>query len=319
MTIARGGVNMKKIVILLVCLCILSVIFLVSCDNDYSLTVGGSGIGISKEPITYSVNFETNGGTAINTRTVSSIDAAPFTSKEGYDFMGWYSDAALRTKVNFPLKIDKNITLYAKWEKSTYYVTFVTNDGTDIETKKVSELKIAPVTTKSGSLFDGWYLDKELTVKAIFPLQVKSNMTLYAKWLLLETIVTCKDGNIKFDSIGWTYPPTKFDFHELAKRGYDVKVTASYTVRYKKDYNVPLDIGYLGSPKYEASLYITSERGSFQYDLGTSKAGDKRTISYIQNASAFVNNNIRLEFSSDNVQNRLYFEDVVIKIECIKK
>ncbi len=66
----------------------------------------------------YTLTFDTNGGSAIGKITKFSGTTVDLTSykstKEGYDFTGWYSDKALTEKVT-SVKLIKNTTVYAKW------------------------------------------------------------------------------------------------------------------------------------------------------------------------------------------------------------
>lgn len=73
-------------------------------------------------PVTYTVTFETNGGSTVKAVTVNEgteITAAPETTLDGYEFDGWYSSADLSddSLVTFPYTPADNITLYAKWSK----------------------------------------------------------------------------------------------------------------------------------------------------------------------------------------------------------
>lgn len=67
-----------------------------------------------------------------------------------------------------------------------YTVTINTNGGNEIASLKVNRNStIGEIETpvKEGFVFDGWYLDKELTKKADLNAKVTSNITLYAKWI----------------------------------------------------------------------------------------------------------------------------------------
>ena len=73
-------------------------------------------------PVTYTVTFETNGGSAVQPVTVDEGDAvaaAPKTTLDGYEFGGWYFSADLSddSLVTFPYTPAGNTTLYAKWSK----------------------------------------------------------------------------------------------------------------------------------------------------------------------------------------------------------
>lgn len=68
--------------------------------------------------VTYTVTFETNGGSAVSAQTVLTGQKAtePETpTREGYQFAGWYSDSGLTTSYDFDSSVTGNVTLYAKW------------------------------------------------------------------------------------------------------------------------------------------------------------------------------------------------------------
>ena len=60
----------------------------------------------NEEPVppaeTYTVQFETNGGTAVGDMTVSRIETEPVTVKDGFTFLGWYKESGFVNKVEFP-------------------------------------------------------------------------------------------------------------------------------------------------------------------------------------------------------------------------
>ena len=67
---------------------------------------------------TYTVHFETDGGTAVGDMIVSVIERSPSTEKKGYTFEGWYADENFTEKVTFPYEVTKAQTLYAKWTQN---------------------------------------------------------------------------------------------------------------------------------------------------------------------------------------------------------
>ncbi len=80
-------------------------------------TGGGGGGG---GPATLTVKFETNGGSAVANKSVVSnsvLTAPEAPTKDGYNFIGWFTDEALTTAYDFSSKVTKSFTLYAKWEK----------------------------------------------------------------------------------------------------------------------------------------------------------------------------------------------------------
>ena len=84
------------------------------------------------DPTMYTVTFDSNGGTAVAQQTVESGKTATepaVPSKNGFVFIGWYSDTGLESAFSFDTAITGDITLYAKWtpsgiytESSAYYI-----------------------------------------------------------------------------------------------------------------------------------------------------------------------------------------------------
>ena len=67
----------------------------------------------------FTVQFETNGGTALADFRGSIIAEAPVSSKTGYVLKGWYADKDFSQPVSFPYVLSSDCTLYAKWEASS--------------------------------------------------------------------------------------------------------------------------------------------------------------------------------------------------------
>ena len=78
---------------------------------------GGGGGGTTR----YTVKFETNGGNAITSSSVtknSVVKEPTAPAKEGFTFDGWYTDEKLTAKYDFASKVTKDFTLYAKWNEN---------------------------------------------------------------------------------------------------------------------------------------------------------------------------------------------------------
>ena len=174
---------MKKT--LLILLIIVSFFTLVACKDD-------------EEPVdTFTVSFVTNGGIAVDPITVedgSSITLPANPTKDGYTFAGWYLESALTTPFVVSTLIDGNLTLYAKWEAVvvpvTYQITFNVNGGSAVASQTINQG--SPVSeptdpTKTGYNFAGWYTDALLQNAFVFTTVPTSNLTLYAKWMVIDT------------------------------------------------------------------------------------------------------------------------------------
>lgn len=64
------------------------------------------------------MTFNSNGGSEVDPQTVNAGETATEPTdptKEGYDFLGWYSDQELQTEFNFSTAINDDTTLYAGW------------------------------------------------------------------------------------------------------------------------------------------------------------------------------------------------------------
>ena len=85
-------------------------------DSFFDAVVQPSG-----QQQTFTVTFETDGGSAVQAQTVISGQTATQPTdpvKANNDFDGWYSDAALTTAFDFATPITATTTIYAKWTPS---------------------------------------------------------------------------------------------------------------------------------------------------------------------------------------------------------
>lgn len=82
---------------------------------------GGGGGGGGAAVTTYTLTFDTNGGTAIAKVTKdkgTTINLSDYTTtREGYTFAGWYADEGLTDKVT-SITLNANKTVYAKWTEN---------------------------------------------------------------------------------------------------------------------------------------------------------------------------------------------------------
>ena len=99
---------------------------------------GGGGVYIPPSggtPSSYTVTFNSKGGSAVDSVTVTSgatISAPAEPTKEMKVFTGWYTDSACTNLFDFTTPITGNITLYAGWE----------DDHAAMNGQKISDLTI---------------------------------------------------------------------------------------------------------------------------------------------------------------------------------
>ena len=157
----------------------------------------------------YTVTFETNGGSEVAAQTVeggktATEPAAP--SKNDLNFGGWYTDSALTSAFSFSTAITSNITLYARWISAsvpTHTVSFEVNGGSAVASQSIAEGGTASeptAPTKTGRTFQGWFSDRTLTAATFdFTTAITANTTLYTRWWTSEVFIPGRNitvGNI---------------------------------------------------------------------------------------------------------------------------
>ncbi|WP_182302052.1 InlB B-repeat-containing protein [Cohnella cholangitidis] len=140
-------------------------------------------------PNTYTVTFNSNGGTAVGGQSVSHNGTATAPSEPtlpGSTFGWWYlDDVTFSTPFLFTTPIIGDTTLYAKWTINQYLILFNSDGGTAVSNQTVSHNSTATTPsnpTKVGHSFSGWYTDAGLTMPFAFTTAIRGNLTLYAGW-----------------------------------------------------------------------------------------------------------------------------------------
>lgn len=85
-----------------------------------------------------------------------------------------------------------------KTEVAQYQVTFVTGDGTPIDSRKVAEgtkIKTLPTAYRDGYIFTSWYYDKERTSMAGQEDGIDHDLTLYAEYAAQEPLEAIEQTN----------------------------------------------------------------------------------------------------------------------------
>jgi len=136
------------------------------------------------------VTFVDDDGTVWNLQTETGEPVAlPTPTKEGYDFVGWYTDEDCTQAYNDDDDISGNLTLYAKWQIKTYTVTFDVNGMISSQTVEHGSMADAPeLPTRDGYTFIGWYTEnsKQFDVEAT---AITADTNLHAVWGLNRFIV----------------------------------------------------------------------------------------------------------------------------------
>ena len=80
----------------------------------------------------YMIGFDTLGGTLIDSIIVEenqTLTLPEQPTREGYTFVGWFTDESYETEYNEDLPVTSNFMLYAKWNINSYTITFRDKDG----------------------------------------------------------------------------------------------------------------------------------------------------------------------------------------------
>ena len=84
-------------------------------------TGGGGGGGGGGGSSSYTVRFDSNGGSSVSSQRVSrgdTVDEPRDPTREGYEFTGWYTNSSCTRLYDFDDRVYNSFTLYAGWEKS---------------------------------------------------------------------------------------------------------------------------------------------------------------------------------------------------------
>ena len=165
-----------------------------------TLTLGNYVILSAEDRGKYVISFVTNGGEPIKPiiaesgKLISISDA----TRAGYTFAGWYSDSALRNKVD-PLPTTmpgEHTTYYAKWTRDAYTITYNLDGGTVSGNPTTYTAETPTFTlknpTKPGYKFSGWTWDGQTEPQITVTIAKGSsgNREYTANWEKIEYTIT---------------------------------------------------------------------------------------------------------------------------------
>jgi uncharacterized repeat protein (TIGR02543 family) len=162
--------------------------------------------------VDYTITYELNGGANhVDNPSSYNIESGNITlgdasGKAGYEFEGWYTEAAFTNKVQgiaISAGETGTKTFHAKWTPNTYTVIFNKNtgDGTTNVNQSFTydeEAKALTANTfiRNGYTFDGWSIKSDGTGTNYTDMQMVRNLaesgtvSLYAKWKLVTYNIT---------------------------------------------------------------------------------------------------------------------------------
>ena len=151
------------------------------------------------------VRLDPNGGSCAEANAYVSADGTvsslPTPTREGYAFLGWFTEKTGGSKITGSYKFTKDATIYAQW-KALPCVTLDPCGGEcdvlHVYASADGKLGSLPTTTREGYRFLGWFDAPEGGNKVTGATPVVKDMTLYAQW---------KDSTIRGecgDSLSWS-------------------------------------------------------------------------------------------------------------------
>ena len=174
----------------------LSTLFNFNVSITEDVTIYSKWEEVIDNPETYTVKFM-DGETQIRSEVVSHDSNINHFStyvpvKEGYDFLGWFTDSELTIEFEFNVSITEDIVIYSKWELkigSPVKFTVKFMDGV-IELNSIQLEEGSLITrptddpTKEGYDFVDWYSNSGLTTLFVFDNQITEDMVVYGKFVV---------------------------------------------------------------------------------------------------------------------------------------
>lgn len=203
--------------------------------KTFSATISGEAITVNYDgaemrfykQITYSVTFETGGGSSVSEKTVLNgrTLAKPADPVRGNDvFLGWYTDEDFKTPFLFDASpVTGDIKLYAHWAERVvgqdeFTVDFdLGYDGAEsiasVQTIGGALHELPEPATRDGYTFGGWWISmtdeaEKVSFEYTLGTVLAENTTLHAAWTVEENgsklatpVVTIENGAIKWSGI----------------------------------------------------------------------------------------------------------------------
>ena len=151
-------------------------------------------INVNWEPKTYTLTFDSNGGSACNPETISKkYNTAWGTlctpTLDKFNFKGWNTKKdGSGTSVESTTKATSNITVYAQWENAQHTLTYDSNGGSACSPASITKdhgkawgTLCSP--TRPAHTFDGWNTKKNGSGTTITNTsKATDDITVYAQW-----------------------------------------------------------------------------------------------------------------------------------------
>ena len=224
----------------------------VNTDFEFSQAEGGTITPTTDHLVTY--DYLTNGGTSSNSENEylpegSNINLDYTAEKEGYEFVGWNTNASAREGLK-DIQINEDTTLYAIFKKDLD-VTYEMGEGVTSTEKeaevcslynndKTCEITLPEITvnTAKGYEIDGWYNGDTKIGDSNDKYEINSDITLTAKAKEPEPIMQSWISNSSTDFHNSTYKSNITSVEILTNKDVPEDAVASWDVSDKKNGSV---------------------------------------------------------------------------------
>ena len=169
----------------------------------------------------YTVTFNPNGGIISQSNKTVTYDSTygelPIPKMTGYSFIGWFTEENESITEESTVKITGPQTLYAQWTINNYTLTFVFNNGTDLEVRvlEFNEAITYPADpVRAGYSFAGW--DNDITTMPA------NNFTITAQWTANNYTVTFNPsgGSVSQSTKAVTFGSAYGELPNATRKGY---------------------------------------------------------------------------------------------------
>ena len=160
--------------------------------NTYSVEYGLDGWLLNSVNAAVSFKISDGKGFSLNSTVILLPDPA---ESIAWAFNGWYENEGLTTKFTAS-EVTSDMSLYGGWSTNTYLVAFDFGNGTvDEKTYEYEATIVYPDNPeRTGYTFGGWFEDAAF-VTPFEGITATRDITLYAKWTIVQYTVTFNLGN----------------------------------------------------------------------------------------------------------------------------
>ena len=177
----------------------------------------------------YTIHFESNGGTEVADMTLEYDEDIIFDhtiEKNGYTFVGWYTNPELTTIFKLTKMPAEDITLYARYSAKVYTITYELNGAEENQNPDSYTIETPTIVLKdavqTGYSFAGWYLEATFDTR-VYEIELGStgNITLYAKFAIdVYQITFHSNGGTEYPVMNVEYN-TSVNLPTPEKNGYE--------------------------------------------------------------------------------------------------